>query len=388
MLSSAYDAVVIGAGPAGLATSRELLRAGVRHVVLERGDRIGYTWANLYDSLVLHTGKHLSALPGMPFPRSSPLFPARLDFLNYLERYTARFCLPVMTRTEAVGADLSSQDPTSVSGNLSAEPVWTIRTTAGAIRARAVVVATGIVSNPYVPDIEGRDRFPGRILHSVIYRRPDDFIGQRVLVVGAGNSAGEIAADLAGAGVRVAIAVRSGARVVPRQLLGIPIQYFAVMLSSLPRSTQRTVAALIGRVSELRRGPAVLPPPPDSRCSDIPLIGSHLTDALRAGTVQLRPGLAELTASGGRFVDGSEASLDQIILATGYRAAVGVLGQLIRLDGCGFAARRDRVVSCDQPGLYFVGHNYDTRGGLRNIAQDARLAARRVAAEYDEIRPV
>jgi putative flavoprotein involved in K+ transport len=381
LLSSAYDAVVIGAGPAGLATSRELLRAGVRHVVLERGDRVGYTWANLYDSLVLHTGKHLSALPGMRFPRSSPLFPPRLDFLRYLERYADRFGLPVLTRTEAVGADLDSPEPTSAPRNRSAEPAWTIRTAAGATRARTVVVATGIVSNPYVPEVEGRDRFPGRILHSVMYRRRDEFIGQRVLVVGAGNSAGEIAADLAGAGVRVAIAVRSGARVVPRQLLGIPVQYFAVMLSRLPRRTQRTVAALTARVSELARGPAVLPPPPDTRCSDIPIIGFHLTDALRAETIQLKPGVAELTGSGARFVDGSEGTFDQIILATGYRAAVGVLGQLIRLDECGFAARRDRVVSCDQPGLYFVGHNYDTRGGLRNIAHDARLAGRRVAAD-------
>ncbi len=77
------DAVVIGAGPAGLATSRELGRRGVAHVVLERGDRIGYTWANLYDSLVLHTGKHMSALPGLRFPESTPLFPTRRDFVEY-----------------------------------------------------------------------------------------------------------------------------------------------------------------------------------------------------------------------------------------------------------------------------------------------------------------
>lgn len=110
-------------------------------------------------------------------------------------------------------------------------------------------------------------------------------------------------------------------------------------------------------------------------------MGFHLTDVLRAETIQLKPGVAELTGSGARFVDGSAGTFDQIIFATGYRAAVGVLGQLIRLDECGFAARRDRVVSCDQAGLYFVGHNYDPRGGLRNIAHDARLAARRVAAD-------
>ena len=68
-----------------------------------------------------------------------------------------------------------------------------------------------------------------------------------------------------------------------------------------------------------------------------------------------------------------------MILATGYRAAIGMLGNLVRFDGCGFGARRKRVVSADRPNLYFVGHNYDARGGLRNIAQDARTAATLIA---------
>jgi putative flavoprotein involved in K+ transport len=77
-----HYAVVIGAGPAGLATSRELGRRGIDHVVLERGEALGHTWAHLYDSLVLHTGKHLSSLPGLPFPRTTRLFPSRHDFLT------------------------------------------------------------------------------------------------------------------------------------------------------------------------------------------------------------------------------------------------------------------------------------------------------------------
>ena len=82
------DALIVGAGPAGLATSRELSRAGVRHVVLERGDQIGQTWANLYDSLVLHTAKRLSALPGLPFPRVHAALSDRAGtFSTYLHRY-------------------------------------------------------------------------------------------------------------------------------------------------------------------------------------------------------------------------------------------------------------------------------------------------------------
>src|SRR6186713_1076233 len=96
------DAVVIGAGPGGLATSRELKRRGVEHAVLERGDAPAHTWANLYDSLVLHTGKHMSALPGLRFPDSTPLFPPRAEFVEYLRRYATTFELPIRTNAEVV----------------------------------------------------------------------------------------------------------------------------------------------------------------------------------------------------------------------------------------------------------------------------------------------
>ena len=163
--------------------------------------------------------------------------------------------------------------------------------------------------------------------------------GRRVLVIGAGNSAGEIAAELAAAGAQVTVAVRSGARVVPRDLFGVPIQYLAVAISRFPRHVQQSIAAGMARAAELARGPAVLPPPPQTRCSDVPLIGFHLVDAIRAGTIRLRRGVAEFTPAGVQFDDGTDEPFDDVILATGYRAAVGMLGDLIRIDGCGFAVR-------------------------------------------------
>ncbi len=89
------DVLVVGAGPAGLAISQVLSTQGIEHRVIERGDRVGHNWANLYDSLALHTGKHMSALPGMRFPRSFPIFVGREQFLEYLERYALSFALPI-----------------------------------------------------------------------------------------------------------------------------------------------------------------------------------------------------------------------------------------------------------------------------------------------------
>jgi pyruvate/2-oxoglutarate dehydrogenase complex dihydrolipoamide dehydrogenase (E3) component len=140
------------------------------------------------------------------------------------------------------------------------------------------------------------------------------------------------------------------------------------------------IANLFGRVTQLVRGKPVLPKPAHGPLDSIPLIGFHLVDAIRAGNVIVRGGVAALTESGARFIDGVEEPFDDVILATGYSPALAPLGDLVRTDAKGFAVRTDRVTSADQPHLYFVGHNYDSTGGLYNIRRDSVLAAERIAA--------
>src|SRR5690348_3007306 len=365
-MSEPAGVLVVGGGPAGLATSQQLKAHAIPHRVLERGDTVGYTWANLYDSLTRHTGKHMSTLPGRSFPRSAPLFVPRGEFWEYLRDYARAFELSVETRC-------------TVERITRSDGTWSVTTTSGPLTARALVVATGIVANPKAPGFPGQERFAGRIEHSVGYRRPDAYVGRRVLVVGVGNSGAEISSEIARAGGKVTIAVRSGANVVPLTLAGLPIQYLAYWVRKLPRPMQERVVGLVRLMSEIKRGPPVLPRPAHSPLDAIPVIGFHLVDAIAQGLVDVRAGVAELTADGARFTDGSVGSFDDIILATGFAAALGPLGELIQRDEKGFARRRDRVVSADQPDLFFVGHNYDATGGLHNINRDARLAARLIA---------
>src|SRR6185503_4717725 len=97
-----------------------------------------------------------------------------------------------------------------------------------------LVIATGTAGSPVRPDWPGSDRFGGDIRHSVAYRNPVPYRGKRVLVVGLGNSGGEIALDLADAGIEVAVAVRGPVNIVPRELFGVPILTWAILLSVLP----------------------------------------------------------------------------------------------------------------------------------------------------------
>src|SRR2546426_7613810 len=287
----------------------------------------------------------MSSLPGMPFPRSAPLFVPRREFLDYLRRYAERFELPIDTGRDA--ERIARTDGT-----------WTTHTSRGVLTAHIVVVATGIVANPKTPQFPGQERFAGRIAHSVAYRRPDGYAGRRVLVVGVGNSGAEIGSEIARAGGKVTVAVRSGANVVPLTLAGLPIQYVSYWVRKLPRRVQGGALALVRLPPELRRGKPVLPRPAHSPLDEIPVIGFHLVDAIAQGLIDVRVGVAELTADGARFTDGTSGRFDEIILATGFGAALGALGGLVQGGHKGFPPPRGRGVGPDHPRPFFVGHDH------------------------------
>jgi NADPH-dependent 2,4-dienoyl-CoA reductase/sulfur reductase-like enzyme len=359
---------IVGAGPAGLATAASLKRRGIPFRLLERGDSLGFSWINLYDSLRLHTGKHLSHLPGYRFGGTTSLFPSREEFVRYLREYAERFDIRVET----------GKDVTSVTRDGAG---WRITSADGESHvASELVMSTGIIANPRVPSVPGQTRFRGRVMHSIEYRRPNEFVGRRVLVVGVGNSGGEIGTELARAGAHVTLLVRSGANVVPLMLAGIPIQYVAYVMRWLPRAARERIIARVQRIMEKKHGPPVLPRPTHSALDAIPLIGFHLVEAIREGLIEVRhAALSELTATGARFSDGTEADFDVVLLATGFAPALAPLGDAVRTDRKGFARRTDRVTSADQEELYFVGQNYDSTGGLSNIRRDAQLVAERIA---------
>jgi cation diffusion facilitator CzcD-associated flavoprotein CzcO len=311
----------------------------------------------------------MSHLPGCKFPPGTPIFVARAAFVRYLQDYARRFQVPLRTGVEVLRISREKDQ-------------WLLETSAGEVRAAGLIMATGIVSNPTLTALAGRSAFLGLVLHSCEYHRPTDIPGTRILVVGAGNSGAEIAAELARIGRDVDVAVRSGANVVPRELFGIPIQYLSYYLRKLPRPVQELVTKAVQAVVERRRGPSPLPRSGIGPLDAIPIIGFELVDAIRARKIQVRPGVAEFTREGVRFNDGSVSPYDAIVLATGYRPALQPLGDQVRHDSKGFALRRDRVTSSDRPNLWFVGHNYDATGGLANIARDAPLAAQAAATSF------
>ena len=184
------DAIIIGAGPAGLATAAALRARGLNATILEKSDAVGAVWRRHYDRLHLHTDRARSGLPGLPIPKAYGRYPSRAQVVEYLEAYAAKFDLKPVFNAPVRAVRRDGQ-------------AWRAEAGEESRTAPIVVAATGWADYPCMPTWPGMETFDGPILHSSRYRNPAPFAGKRALVVGYGNSGAEIALDLAEAGIDV-----------------------------------------------------------------------------------------------------------------------------------------------------------------------------------------
>jgi indole-3-pyruvate monooxygenase len=365
------ETLIIGAGPAGLAAGACLRKRGGSFTVLERGATIGSSWQRAYDRLHLHTDARHSALPYQDFPRGTPRYPSRQQMITYLQRYARHFDL----------APLLGEEVCSVRR---CDGEWVTTTLSGNIyRSGCVIVATGRNAIPYVPGWPGAERFRGRILHSSCYRNGEPFRGQRVLVVGLGNSGGEIAIDLYEHGARVAVAVRSAVNIVPRDILGLPILTVAIALSRLPARLADVLAApllrlTLGDLARLGfRKPEAGPITQIKTTGRIPLVDIGTVELVRAGRIEVLGGVRSLSETEVAFDDGSSQRFDALVLATGFRPGTESFLQEAGAPGAN-AIGRERIGG--NAGLYFCGFYVSPTGTLRDIAMEARWIAEHISA--------
>ena len=368
------EILVIGAGPAGLASAKTLADAGHRVDVIDKADRVGASWRSHYERLHLHTVKSLSALPGVPFAAHLPTYVPRQGMVDYLQEYAER---------AGIAPHFGAEAKTIVPG---ARGGW--RTTTvdrRTFRSQSVVVTTGANNIPFVPAIDGRDVFAGRILHSREYRSGAAFAGKRVLVVGMGNTGAELALDLAEHGATAFLSVRSPVNIVHRGVLGRPTQKTAMALAKLPQPIGDWLAAFLcdvtvgdlGRLGLVRS--KVSPMRQLREDGHTAVIDVGTLARLKSGEITAYPGIAALTPTGARFVDGRTVEIDTIVLATGYRAGIEAMfpASTVPVDATGLPTQLagDGALA----GIYFVG--FDTRqpgGLLRTIRLQAEALARLV----------
>jgi cation diffusion facilitator CzcD-associated flavoprotein CzcO len=359
------DAIIIGAGPAGLASAAMMGARGLNATVLEKADTVGSVWRRHYDRLHLHTDRGHSGLPGMAMPRSYPTYPSRGQVVEYLESYAAQFRIqPVFNTTVLKITRHGSQ--------------WRVDTNKATVSAPVVVVATGWADFPYRPVWPGSDTFQGNLIHSSEYRNTSSYIGKRVLVVGFGNSGGEIALDLANAGIDTTLAVRGPVQILPRDLLGIPILNWAIAQKSLPTGIVDFINApvirlAVGPIERLGLQRAAKGPrrmiEEDGR---VPLLDIGTLAGIRDGSIKIRGGIDHFTPDGVFFSDQVAQKFDAVILATGFRPDLREL--LPNVTGVLSQEGKPLVTgqATSEPGLYFCGLVASPTGQLREIGLEAK----------------
>ena len=369
------EVLVIGAGPAGLAVAACLARQGVRAEIIERSDAVGSSWRNHYRRLRLHTVRQHSALPHLPFPEDHPRYVAREQVVDYLARYAEQFQLRPWFGEEAQAI-------------VREQGQWLTRCRSGrSFLTRNVVLATGANGRANRPAFPGQDSYQGRIQHSEAYRDAEPFMGQRVLVVGMGNTGAEIALDLAQNGAHATLSVRSPVNIVRRDVLGRPVQVTSMLLSQLPDAVADAIAITFRKltIGNLRphgiTTPAISPLRQLREEGRTPVIDIGTVDLIRRGQIAVRPGIAAFTPAGVRFLDGREEPFDAVILATGYHAEVQKLFPHTAVPAHDKGLPREVSGTGELQGVYFVGYDIRQPGGvLRSIGLQAKQVAGEIVA--------
>ena len=332
--------IVIGGGQSGLAAARALRELQTPTVILEASERPAGSWPRYYDSLRVFSPAEYSSMPGLPFPGRADRYPHRDEVIDYLERYAARLEVEIQTNTrvETVQQDGKAFRVVTADGRI--------------LHASGIVAASGSFSNPYRPTFPGEDAFAGALSHAAEYRNPTPYAGKRVVVVGAGDSAAQIANELAEVATTT-LAARHPVRFIPQRLGGRDIHYWfrETGFDTLPASWLQMITD-----------------------------GSLVTDSvgfrqtLAEGRVDRRPMFVELDGEDVVWRDGQREPVDAIILATGYRPSLPYLRELGALDEHS-APKHIGGISSSHAGLVYVGLEFQrsyASNTLRGVSDDAR----------------
>ena len=373
--------LIVGAGPAGLATAGRLKKAGIDFEIIEKSKHVGNAWREHYDRLCLHTVKELSSLPLLDFPEDYPQYVHKDQLVDYFDQYQEHFGIKPHFNEAATGIRKEGDQ-------------WQVETSKGNIfTTDHLVIATGVNHSPNRPKFTGEEQYQGEISHSKTYKSPEPFIGKDVLVVGMGNTGAEVALDLAeGGAASTTIAVRGAVNIVPRDLRGRSTQVTALQLAKLPNWLGDWIGVQVRRLTmgDLPKYGLPYPKMPPARqlrtTGKTPVVDLGTANLIRSGKIKIiNEGVKQFNTSGVEFESGQKGDYDCVILCTGYKAN---LMQLI--EGSNEMVDHQNwpkfvVGEGKHEGIYFIGYDNYTPGGILGVInRDSAIIANHIAASVEE----
>jgi cation diffusion facilitator CzcD-associated flavoprotein CzcO len=308
---------IIGAGPSGITAAKHLLQ--VEHtnfVIYEKKNQVGGIWVyssdtsqpSIYESAHLITSKLMSQYPDYPMPDDYPDYPSHKLLLKYFQGYAEHFgVVPYIEFETCVASAIKQSDET-----------WEITLDDGRIETfDYLIVANGHHWNPRLPDYDGD--FTGEFIHSNVYRTPIPYRGKRVLVVGGGNSACDIAVDIGRHAEFTAISWRRGYYVVPKFMFGVPPDEFNAKTRWIPTWIHKRLNFLTWYLLTGGNKKHGLPVPEHSLTESHPVINSNLLYHIRHGDIHPRPDIQHFEGQMVYFTDGRAEEYDTVIVSTGYQ---------------------------------------------------------------------
>lgn len=379
------DVLVIGAGPAGIASAYFLQQAGIRYEVVDSADEIASTWNSLYPSLRLNTSRFFSHLPGKRFPLRFGLFATAKQYHRYLVDYVAENALNIR-----LGVRVHRIKPERGG--------WRVWMDDGNAWYPAVIAATGRFGNRYMPHIEGMESFCGRILHAADYLGATPFAGCRVMVVGNGPSGVDIATELGrdrDVVHPVLLAQRTGVMLRPRYPYGLPKHLWVIISEKLPpRLAERLMARVNALKFENLDAIGIKAPRTEEESSAAGGTRGHeLIDVVKSGHVRCVDAPVRFYPHDVELQDGSRVIVDAVIMGTGYAPVIDhYFHEPVQRDNQGWPMRVDgdyhrqdtgKRQILGYAGLYLVGVFYTGKGAMYNFNVEAAQAVAEIQAHLD-----
>lgn len=351
-MENTFDCIVIGGGQSGLASAYYLEKWGLKYLILEASDQSAGSWPKYYDSLTLFSPARYSSLPGLRFPGDPNHYPIKEEVISYFKEYTNYHKLNVRTGEKVTKVSKNGKD-------------FVIATAKGNVfYSKAVISATGAFAYPNIPVIKGSERFKGKMIHSSQYKNVDEFKNQRVVVVGGGNSAIQIAYELAQVS-NVSLATRNPISYTPQRILGKDIHFWLKVtgVDTLPYGRKFSMNTSVMDTGVYKE--AILNNRPDSK-----------------------PMFTNYTEEGVMWSDGGEEKVDSVIYATGYKPNVNYLTSLIDAIDHSGNPLQNKGVSITIDGLFYVGLSGQrslSSATIRRVGEDGKYVVKHIKNYINKI---